>query len=260
MNVDVSPGEGVPLLVCNGIGANLELLDPLVEALQLVEGRRIPVIRFDAPGTGGSPTTLLPLRMPALARTLGRLVTELGHDQVDVLGISWGGALAQEFARRNGKLCRRVVLCATSMGMVMVPARPSVLLTLASPLRYFGPRHMKETGQRIYGGGFGSDPAVAARFATHTRAPDPRGYYWQIAAGIGWTSAHYLQLLRQEVLVVAGDDDPIIPLVNARVMTRLLRRGRLHVVRGGGHLALLTHAGELVPLIHDFLTEGEPKC
>lgn len=255
--VDHRAGEGPPLVLCNGIGANLELLEPLVDALEAQQGRRIPTIRLDIPGTGGSPVTRLPHRMRGLARLVRGVVQELGYDQVDVLGISWGGALAQEFAYRNPALCRRVILCATSMGVLMVPAKPSVLLTLASPMRYFRPSKMRQVAARIYGGGFGDDPEVVSRFADATRAPDPVGYYWQMFAGWGWTSAHYLPRLGQQVLVIAGDDDPIIPLTNARVMGALLRRGRVHVVRGGGHLALLTHADELVPLIHRFLTERD---
>ncbi|MGH3950396.1 MAG: poly(3-hydroxyalkanoate) depolymerase [Pseudonocardiaceae bacterium] len=248
-------GEGPPLLLCNGIGANLELLEPLVDGLAGRQGRRVPTIRFDVPGTGGSPVTWRPRRMRELAGLLADLVDQLGYDQVDVLGISWGGALAQEFAWRHQRRCRRVVLCATSMGVVMVPAKPGVLLTLASPWRYFRPSRVRETGARIYGGGFGEDCEVAERFARATRAPDTLGYYWQILAGTGWTSAHYLPLLRQPVLVIAGDDDPIIPLVNARLMGRLLRNGTVHIVRGGGHLALLTHPDELVPLVHRFLSD-----
>jgi poly(3-hydroxyoctanoate) depolymerase len=255
LHVDNRAGDGVPLLLCNGIGANLELLEPLVDALTAQPGRRVPTIRFDMPGTGGSPTTMLPRRMRGLARMLAELVARLGHDRVDVLGISWGGALAQEFAYRNPELCRRVVLCATSMGMVMVPARPRVLLTLASPARYFRPSRMGALGGRIYGGGFGDDSELVARYAHATRAPDPLGYYWQILAGACWTSAHYLPRLRQPVLLIAGDDDPIIPLANARLMARLLRDGTVHIVHGGGHLALLTHSHELVPLVHRFLTD-----
>ncbi|HEX3782593.1 MAG TPA: poly(3-hydroxyalkanoate) depolymerase [Pseudonocardiaceae bacterium] len=255
LHVDVRKGEGTPLLLCNGVGANLELLQPFVDDLAARRGRRIPVIRFDMPGTGGSPTTKLPRRMCQLAAMLADLVTSLGYDEVDVLGISWGGALAQEFAHRYPNLCRRVVLCATSMGMVMVPANPSILFTLASPLRYFGPRHMRESGRRIYGGGFGDNPEVAARFAEATRAPDPLGYYWQIVAGTGWTSAHYLWRLRQPVLLIAGDDDPIIPTVNAKLMRYLLPDATVHIVPGGGHLALLTHAEHLIPLIHSFLSD-----
>ena len=255
--VDVrASGEGPPLLFCNGIGANLELLDPFVDALGAQQGRRIPTIRFDVPGTGGSPASLLPRRMPGLARLVRDLVEVLDYDLIDVLGLSWGGALAQEFAYRHPELARRVVLCATSMGMAMVPARPAVLFTLASPMRYFRPSRMAETGARIYGGGFADDPELVARFASAARAPNPLGYYWQIAAGAGWTSAHYLPRLRQQVLLVAGDDDPIIPLVNARIMACLLRRVTVHVVRGGGHLALLTHVDELVPLVHQFLSKN----
>lgn len=254
VHVDHRAGEGTPLVLCNGIGANLELLEPLVDDIAARPGRRIPTIRFDAPGAGGSPATRWPLRMRGLARLLGEVVRRLGYDQVDVLGISWGGALAQELAYRDPDLCRRAVLCATSMGMVMVPAHPRVLLTLASPMRYFRPSRMLELGARIYGGGFGDDPELVARFARATRAPDPLGYYWQIAAGTGWTSAHYLPRLRLPVLLIAGDDDPIIPLANARMMAALLRDGTVHIVHGGGHLALLTHARELVPLIHEFIT------
>lgn len=248
-------GTGPPLVLCNGIGANLELLDPLVAALSTPDGRRIPTIRFDVPGAGGSPATYRPMRMSGYARLVRDVVERFGYREFDVLGISWGGALAQEIAYRYPRQCRRVVLCATSMGMVMVPARPSVLLTLASPARYFRPSKMPATGARLYGGGFGDDPELVARFAAATRAPDLLGYYGQIAAGTGWTSAHYLRRLRQPVLVIAGDDDPIIPLVNARLMGALLRRGTVHVVRGGGHLALLTHTDELTPLIHDYLTD-----
>jgi pimeloyl-ACP methyl ester carboxylesterase len=53
--------------------------------------------------------------------------------------------------------------------------------------------------------------------------------------------------------VLAGDDDPIIPLVNARVMHRLIPNSQLHVYRGG-HLGILTESDELVPLIERFLS------
>lgn len=257
VHVDHRTGDGTPLLLCNGIGANLELLEPVVDALAGQSGRQIPTIRIDVPGVGGSPAARRPLRMRGLARLMHEAVTALGYRQADVLGISWGGALAQEIAYRHPDLCRRVVLCATSMGMVMVPAHPRVLLTLASPARYFRSSKMRETGARIYGGGFGEHPDLVARFAAATRAPDPLGYYGQMFAGWGWTSAHYLPRLRQQALLIAGDDDPIIPMANARLMGALLRDGNVHIVRGGGHLALLTHARELVPLIHGFLIDEQ---
>ena len=53
---------------------------------------------------------------------------------------------------------------------------------------------------------------------------------------------------------MAGDDDPIVPVVNARIMARLLPRARLHVYRGG-HIALVTEAAELAPVVEEFLDD-----
>jgi pimeloyl-ACP methyl ester carboxylesterase len=53
-----------------------------------------------------------------------------------------------------------------------------------------------------------------------------RGYRYQLLAGVGWTSLPLLPLLRQPTLVLAGDDDPHIPLANAYLMNRLLPAGR----------------------------------
>src|ERR1700685_1279410 len=92
---DGAPGWP-PLLLCNGIGASLELLQPFVDELD----PRREVIRFDMPGTGGAPTPLLSSRLSVLAPMLRDLLDQLGHQQADVLGISWGGGLAQQFALR----------------------------------------------------------------------------------------------------------------------------------------------------------------
>ena len=79
-----------------------------------------------------------------------------------------------------------------------------------------------------------------------------RGYFYQLAAVAGWTGVPYLPWLRQPVLILAGDDDPIIPLANARLMHRLVRDSRLHVYPGG-HLGLLTEAATLAPVVDGFL-------
>src|SRR5215813_12070012 len=76
-----------PLLLFNGIGANIELLEPFLDAL---DGPG--AIIFDVPGVGGSPAPVLPYRPSTLAWLSARLLDQLGYQQVDVLGVSWGGA------------------------------------------------------------------------------------------------------------------------------------------------------------------------
>ena len=123
LRVAIRPGRneagGTPrpaLLLINGIGANLELLEPFVTALDPA----VEVIRFDPPGVGGSPAPARPYRFSGLCRMIAAMLTELGYDRVDVLGISWGGGVAQQFAASQRARCRRLVLAATAMGSPMV--------------------------------------------------------------------------------------------------------------------------------------------
>jgi poly(3-hydroxyoctanoate) depolymerase len=89
--VPSSRAPRTPLLLINGIGASLELLEPFVS--QLDPG--LDVIRFDPPGLGGSAEPSGPYRFTGLCGLVASMLTSLGHSRVDVLGISWGGAVAQ---------------------------------------------------------------------------------------------------------------------------------------------------------------------
>src|SRR5437870_12050829 len=114
LRVAIRKGDGTrtPLLLINGIGVNLEVLQPFVDALDPA----IEVIRFDVPGTGGSPAPRIPYRFSAHARLVTQMLDQLGYQQVDVLGISWGGALAQQFAYQYPERCRRLILVSTGTG------------------------------------------------------------------------------------------------------------------------------------------------
>ncbi len=254
LRVGTRPGRGaVPLLLFNGIGANLELVEPFVAALPGPE-----VIIFDIPGIGGSDKTRLPKRLPALAKLSARLLDRLGYREVDVAGVSWGGALAQVFARRYPDRCRRLILAATSAGSAMVPGKPSVLWKMATPYRYLSARHMRRVAPHIYGGRIRERPRLIHRHAARIEPPSVRGYVYQLLAGLGWTSIHWLHRIEIPTLILAGDDDPIIPLVNAKLMALCMPCARLCVVHGGGHLFLLTQAEELAPLIASFLDVEDP--
>ncbi len=238
------------MLLINGIGASLELLQPFVDALDPALG----VIRFDVPGAGESPLPPRPYRFSGLARLIAQMLTELGHDQVDVLGISWGGGAAQQFAFSQRARCRRLVLVSTGTGATMVPGPPSVLFRMITPRRYTDPGFLTRAAATLYGGSARHDPQqVAVALQGYGRPGPQRGYFYQLAAATAWTSAPFLPLLRQPTLILSGDDDPIIPLVNARMLHRLIPGSRLHVFPGG-HLGLITEAAQLAPVVQGFLT------
>ncbi len=90
-----------------------------------------------------------------------------------------------------------------------------------------------------------------ARFA---HAPSVGGYLAQLYAIAGWTSVPWLRRLPQRTLVLAGDDDPIVPLVNGRLLGWLVPDSRLHVLRGGGHLFLVERPAEVAAIVTEFLT------
>jgi poly(3-hydroxyalkanoate) depolymerase len=251
IRVNVRHGTGVPLVLCNGIGASLEVLDPLVEQLD----PDLTVVRFDVPGTGGSPTSIAPYGFPYLAWVLGRVLSKLGIGVVDVLGLSWGGALAQQFAFQNPRRCRRLVLVATGTGLLMVPAHPRVLAKMATPRRFSEPGYAASIAGDLYGGtvrAHGDD--VAQLFVRQLHAGSRLGYLHQLLAGSVWTSLFALPAVRQQTLIVAGTDDPIIPVINAHILHALLPHSRLHL-HCGGHIDLVHNAPELAPIIEEFLNE-----
>jgi len=253
----VRPGKPhlTPLLIFNGIGANLELVFPFVAALD----PDLEVIAFDVPGVGGSSTPSLPYRFPGLAKLAIRMLDYLNYGQVNAIGVSWGGALAQQFAHDFPERCKKLVLAATSAGAFMVPGKPRVLWLMASPRRYIQPSHGVRIAPEIYGGSFRREPDLAMAHARKVRSSGKLGYYWQLFAGLGWTSIHWLHRIRQPTLVLAGDDDPLIPLVNMRLLAWRIPNAQLHII-DDGHLFLVTRAGAVAPIIMKFLEEERQRA
>ncbi len=244
-----------PLLLCNGIGARLEMLQPFVDALD----PRRAVIRFDLPGIGGSPEPVLPYHLWTSAPLLDDLLDQLGCEQADVLGISWGGGLAQQFALRYPARVRRLVLVATGTGALMIPGHPRVLRHMLTPRRHRDPGYAASIAGEIYGGSLRGNPSRVREVLHGEASPGPgKGYYFQLLAAAGWTSLPMLPMLRPPTLILAGDDDPLSPLANARIMHRLIPRSELHIYHGG-HLDLVTHPKPMATIVEDFLnTPAQP--
>ena len=249
IRVNVREGTGVPLVLCNGIGASLEVLDPLVEYLY----PDTTVVRFDVPGTGGSPNSPLPYGFPYLAAVVGQLLKKLGlNGEVDVLGVSWGGALAQQFAFQNPRRCRRLILVSTGTGALMVPARPAVLAKMLTPRRFLDHEYAASIAGLLYGGTVRTDASVVKRlFDRQLMAGSRVGYLHQLLAGAVWTSLFALPLIRQRTLIIAGRDDPVVPMANAKIMALLLPHATVYR-HAGGHVDLITNVAELAPVIETF--------
>lgn len=236
-----------PLLFFNGIGANIEVMAPLADWIQDRD-----IITFDMPGVGQSRSPVLPYRPWMMARLTAKLLDRYGYEKVDVMGVSWGGGMAQQFAFQHPRRVGKVILVATSAGMVMVPGNIKALSKMAHPKRYIDPGFLLENFKLLYGG----EAEGADGHAQRITAPSRSGYLYQLAAMAGWTSAVFLPFLRQKTLIMMGDDDQIVPVVNGRILEALIPKARLEVVPGG-HLFLVSRAKDAVPKIIAFLDESD---
>lgn len=248
----VRPGKPhlTPLLLCNGIGASIDLVVPFINSLD----PDLEVIAFDVPGVGGSSTPWLPYRFEGLAKTVARMLDYLDYGQVNVFGVSWGGFLAQQFAKDYPERCKKLILAATSTGSAMVPPSSKVLGLMSSPRRYTDPEYGASIAPEIYGGAFRNNKELATAHAKKMQSSGGLGYYYQMAAVYWWTSVHWLHKIKQPTLVLAGNDDPIIPLINMKIIADRIPNSELHIL-DDGHLFMVTQAEAISPIIMKFLAE-----
>lgn len=243
------PSDHLPILFFNGIGANIEAVAPLAAAMP-----ERGFIMFDMPGTGESPDPLVPYNPFTMSWTAAQLLGRYGLDEVDVMGVSWGGAMAQHFALQHPGRTRRLTLIATTPGMLMVPGNPAAFTKMADPRRYIDPEFMNEHFATLYGG-VDKDGAKHQKDSHigRLKPPSPRGYMYQLMCMMGWTSLPALPFMKKETLIMMGEEDQIVPLVNGKILKAMIPHSRLETFAGGGHLFLLTHADESVAVIRDFL-------
>ena len=248
----VGKGGDPPLLLINGIGAPLELWGEFRGLLG------VETIAFDAPGTGGSPAPLRPRSMWGLAHLVDGMLDELGYGTVDVLGISWGGGLAQHVALLRRSRVRRLVLASTGFGAGSLPASPLAVLQLLTPARYFSPSHLVRVGPNLFGGEVKRRPELLTeQGALRSRhRPTLRGYAYQLLAASTWAALPWLRLVDAETLVLLGGDDPIVHVLNGRVLAGVLPHATLRVVPDAGHLFLIDQPQLAADIVGEFIRNG----
>jgi pimeloyl-ACP methyl ester carboxylesterase len=243
-------GAGPPILLINGLGAHVAMWAPLERALA---GFRI--VSFDAPGTGRSSTSLKPVSVRRLALIATGVLDHFEIDQADALGYSMGGIVLQQLCADAPDRIRRAVLVATSPGVGGFHGNAVAMLNILTPLRYLSPRLYSMTIGSLAGGRARTDPAwVARQGALRLRyRPSIFGYVSQLISLTGWSGMPLLAQIRQPVLVVTGDSDPVNPVVNSMLLAHLLPSTRLLVARGEGHLMLMDSDSAVLEPIRCFL-------
>lgn len=238
-----------PLFVCNGLGQSLEVLLPILDE---IPGRDI--IGFDMPGVGRSEMADQIKTIPDYAALAMHLMDDLGIKQFDIMGISWGGALAQQMAFDAPMRVRRLVLAITSAGGIgSWWGTPIALSEIMFPMRYVNKTYGNMIGPWMYGGEALFSPEEFREYSKHAIAPSPEGYFTQVRAMCSWTSLPWLRKITQKTLVIAGQYDGLIPIANQILLSNLMPNARLEVYPAG-HLLMYTKRKEVGPKIGHFLS------
>jgi poly(3-hydroxyoctanoate) depolymerase len=243
-------GSGKPLFLVPGIGCSADLWEPF---LQYFPSRRL--ISFDAPGAGRSGTPFYPVPVPALAALATHVLDDRGVDRTDVIGFSYGGAIAQQLAHDYPERVCRLVLAATNCGWGSYWGSPEALAVMATPLRFYSTSYFERVAADVYGGVTGRDPVKRenASGARRRLPPSSYGYAMQVLGGMGWSSWSFLPDIPHETLVVCGDDDPLVPVANARMLAERIPRAKLAVIERAGHLLLWDEPERVAPQIGQFV-------
>jgi pimeloyl-ACP methyl ester carboxylesterase len=184
------------------------------------------------------------------------VMDHFGVKRAHVIGYSMGGIVAQQLAHDAPERVQRMVLLATTPGRGSFHGNARAMMNLFTPVRYLSPRLYAKTIGSLVGGRARRDAAFVAEqgLVRLKHPPTWRGYLWQLFSIMRWSAFPILRKVPQEVLVLAGDDDPLVPVVNAMMLTHMLPNGRLRVIHDEGHLMAMDPNSLIHPAIREFLT------
>lgn len=247
---------GVPVILLHHLGAVLDNWDPRV-----IDGiaARHRVIAFDNRGIGASKGST-PTSVSEMARDAIAFIRALGFDEVDIIGFSLGGFVAQVIAQEEPQLVRKLVLAGTGPagGQGIDKVTPITLramlkggLTFKDPKTYlfFTRTANGETAAREY------MKRLKERTEDHDRAISPLAFRAQLKSIHAWAKQEPSDLssIRQPVLVANGDQDAMVPSSNSADLARRLPNARLALYPDAGHGGVFQYHDEFVAEVLDFL-------
>ncbi|WP_175727508.1 alpha/beta fold hydrolase [Burkholderia ambifaria] len=255
---ELGPHGGVPLILLNHWGAVLDNFDPrIVDGL--AQKHRVIAVDYRGIGLSGG---IAPVTVDEMARDTIALIRAMGFDQVDVLGFSLGGFVAQDVALKAPGLVRKLILTGTGpagghgidrVGAVSWPLMLKGLLTLRDPKAYLF--FTSTTNGQQAASAFLK--RLKERKAGRDKEPTPRAFLHQLKAIKAWgqQAPQDLASLPMPVLIANGDNDIMVPTALSHDMSRRIPQAQLVIYQDAGHGGIFQHYANFVPRALEFLSQ-----
>jgi len=265
----VKVGSGPALLLLHGLGCDHTTWEPVIDAL----ARRYTVIAPDLLGHGLSAKPRADYSVGGYANGMRDLITLLGIDKVTVVGHSFGGGVAMQFAYQFPERTERLILVASGgLGAEVTPAIRAVttpgfhqvmgVLTLPG-VRHVGKAALQAlalTGHRTT-----RDLDEVAEIYDSFKDPDARAAIRHVVrAVVDWrgqivTMADRAYLTQaMPMAVIWGRDDQVIPVEHAGNAAALAPDARVEVIPNSGHFPHKDHPQRFARVVHEFIRSTQP--
>lgn len=247
-------GSGEPIVLIPGFASGIWSWRRHFNALS----SKFQVIVFDPRGIAQSAADKnIPVTIESIADEVAALLEALFIDRSHILGISFGGFVAQEFALKYPEKLNKLLLASTSFGGVHhVPAAFEVLSAFA-PSKDLNSQERIRKGLTIsFTSAFVEEnPNLVEEFCRLREInPVPENVYLQqLQSATAFDAESRLSQIMAETLVLSGDSDNVVPLQNSVNLARQIPNARLEIIKNGGHMAFYERSDEFNAIVTRFL-------
>lgn len=249
-------GKGEPLVLIPGLAGGAWIWFKHVAPL----ATKFRVVIFDPRGIGQSSFRSEPLTIRLLADDIAALLHGLRIDQAHILGASFGGFVAQEFALAYPEVTCTLSLCCTSFGGPNhVAPSMETLMELASTNGFNTEDRIRRNLLPAFSPDFVRDHPDEIEETVKLRMANPvveEAYRCQLTAAIAFNAESRVCAIKAPTLVLSGDADVIVPVQNSRNLAAKIPGAGLRLIEGGSHLFFIEQPDEFNRIVVEFLMQN----
>jgi Predicted hydrolases or acyltransferases (alpha/beta hydrolase superfamily) len=220
------------------------------------------LITFDPRGIGRSRASAEDLRdlsMSVFAADVARILDELEIEKAHVLGTSFGGFVAQEFAFAFPERAEKLILACTSFGGANhVAPEKEILEAFAVTDEMNASDRIRRFMSPAFTDSFNAKHPEAVETVCRLRESfvvSQEVYTAQLKAAVTFDFEEKAAQIKHETLILTGDSDRIVPMRNSVNLAEKMPNAHLKIIKNGGHMFFIENALEFNRAVKEFLNE-----